>query len=520
MIACANVSSLLLVRADSRGKEIAIRVALGAGRGRIIRQLLSETVLLALLGGGLGVLLAVWARKLLLALGPHQIPRLSEINLDGAALGFTLGVTLLAALLAGLLPAWQVSRHELTDALKDGQKGAGGSQRSRLRSLMVASEIALSFVLVIGAGLFIKSFVRLIQVDPGIDPDNVLTLRLDLPESRYPEERQQVAFYDEVERRIAGLPGVESVGATTCLPLAGYKWTGDATVEGATADDHLRELRHKEITPGYFRTMKIPLLSGREYDDRDTANSPMVAVVNEAFARWAFPDEDPIGRRVKFTKPTIDSPWYSVIGVVRGEKQDGLDKEIKPEVYELHRQSAQTQMLMVVRTVGDPMNLLGAVREEIRSIDPNLPPYDIKPMTEVLGASFAKQRFTTTLLGVFAALALGLAAVGIYGVISYSVTQRTYEIGLRRALGAESRDVLKLIVGQLMRLVLAGIGAGLAASIALTRLIASLLFNVSATDPVAFAAVAVLLIAVALLAGCVPARRAVKVDPMVALRYE
>ncbi|MEK6301915.1 MAG: ABC transporter permease [Acidobacteriota bacterium] len=520
LIACANVSSLLLVRAESRRKEIAIRVALGAGRGRIIRQLLSETAMLALMGGGLGVLLAMWARKLLVALGPRQIPRLNEINLDGTALGFTLVITLLAALLAGLLPAWQVSRHELTDALKDGQKGAGGSQRTRLRGVLVASEIALSFMLVIGAGLLIKSFVRLLQVDPGIDPDNVLTLRIDLPGSRYPEDPQQIAFFEEVERRIAVLPGVESVGATTTLALAGYTWTGDSTIEGRAADDYLRELRHKQVTAGYFHTMKIPLLSGREYDDRDTADSPRVAVINEAFARWAFPNEDAVGKRITFSKPTIQSPWYSIIGVVRGEKQDGLDKEVKPEVFEIHRQNGQTQMAIVVRTIGDPLNLAGAVREAIRAVDPNLPPYDIKPMTEVLSASFAKQRFTVTLLGVFAGLALGLAAVGIYGVISYSVTQRTYEIGLRRAMGAQSADVLKLVGGQLMRLVLTGIGLGVAASIALTRLIASLLFDVSATDPVTFSVVAALLIAVALLAGCIPARRALKVDPMVALRHE
>jgi putative ABC transport system permease protein len=520
LIACANVSSLLLARAESRKKEIAIRVALGAGRWRIIRQLLSESLLLALLGGAIGVFLAVWARKLLLVVGARHIPRIHEISLDAAALGFTLGITLLAAVLAGLLPAWQVSRQELTGALKDGQKGAGGSQRSGLRSLLVVSEIALSFLLVIGAGLLIKSFIRLMQVDPGIDPENVLTLRLDLPGAKYPDGRQQVAFFDEIERRIGGLPGVESVGATTCLPLEGYRWTGDATVEGRSADDYLRELRHKEVTPGYFRTLKIPLLAGREFDSRDTADSPTVAVINEAFARWAFPDQDPIGRRVKFAKPTTESPWYEVIGVVRGEKQDGLDKEIKPEVYRAQSENPQSQLVMVVRTTGNPMTLAGAVREEIRAVDRDLPPYDIRPMNEVLSASFARQRFTVTLLGVFAALALGLAAIGIYGVVAYSVTQRTYEIGLRRALGAQSGDVLKLVGGQLARLAVTGIGLGLAASIALTRLIASLLFDVSATDPTTFAAVALLLGGVALLAAGIPARRAVKVDPMVALRYE
>jgi predicted permease len=520
LIACANVANLLLARAEARKKEMAIRAALGAGHARIVRQLLTESLLLACFGGALGVLVALWAKDLLLKFAPTGIPRLSEIRLDGTALGFTLLITLFAALIAGLSPAIFITRHELTAVLREGQKGAGGSQRGRLRGVLVVSEIALSFTLVIGAGLLIRSFMRLVRVDPGADTNSVLTFRLQLPGSKYPEGRQAIAFFEEVERRVAALPGVESAGATTRLPLQGYGWTGDATVDGRTPDDYLREVRHKQVTSGYLRTMKIPLLSGREYDDHDAADSPPVIVVNDVFARWAYPNQDPIGRRVKFSKPTIESPWYSIIGVVRGEKQDGLNREVKPEVYELHRQNAQNQMTIAVRTTGDPMRLAGAVREEIRAVDRDLPPFDVKPMTEVLSASLATQRFTMLLLGVFASVALGLAAIGIYGVIAYSVTQRTHEIGVRRALGAETGDVMMMIVGEALRLATVGIAVGVAASLAVTRLIAGLLFGVSATDPVTFVAVAAMLGGVAFIAACIPARRAIKVDPMVALRYE
>jgi len=520
LIACANVANLLLARAESRRKEIAIRSALGAGRGRIIQQLFIESLVLALVGGALGVLVAVWAKGLLLAIAPRGIPRLDEVKLDGAALGFTLLVTLLAAFVAGLFPAVQVSRHELTDTLREGQKGSGGSRRARLRSLLVVSEVALSFTLVIAAGLLIRSFARLTQVEPGVDTNNVLTLKLELAGTRYPEGRQAIIFFEEVERRLNELPGVESAGACTRLPLEGTNWTGDATVDGRDVDDYLREVRHKQVTQHYLRTMKIPLLEGRGYDDHDTATSVPVVVVNDVFARWAYPNQDAVGRRVKFSKPTIEGPWYTIIGVVRGEKQDGLNKEVKPEVYELHRQNATSQMFVVARTAGDPMKLVSAVREQIREIDRDLPPFDIRPMTEVLSLSLATRRFTMLLLGIFAGLALALATIGIYGVIAYSVSQRTHEIGLRRALGAQSADLLMLILWQALRLAIAGIALGLGASLALARLMTGLVFGVSVTDPATFAAVAVLLSGVAFFAACIPARRAIKVDPMVALRYE
>jgi putative ABC transport system permease protein len=520
LIACANVANLLLARAESRRKEIAIRSALGAGRGRIIQQLFIESLVLALVGGALGVLVAVWAKVLLLAIAPRGIPRLDEVKLDGAALGFTLLITLLAAFVAGLFPAVQVSRHEVTDTLREGQKGSGGSRRARLRSLLVVSEVALSFTLVIAAGLLIRSFARLTQVEPGVDINNVLTLKLELPGSRYPEGRQAISFFEEVERRLNEMPGVESAGACTRLPLEGYNWTGDATVDGRDADDYLREVRHKQITQNYLRAMKIPLLEGRGYEEHDTATSVPVVMVNDVFARWAYPNQDAVGRRVKFLKPTIEGPWYTIIGVVRGEKQDGLDKEVKPEVYEIHRQNANSQMFIVARTTGDPMKLVGAVREQIREIDRDLPPFDIRPMREVLSLSLATRRFTMLLLGIFAALALALATIGIYGVIAYSVSQRTHEIGLRRALGAQSADVLRLILWQALKLAIAGIALGLGVSLALARLMTGLVFGVSVTDPGTFAVVAVLLSGVAFFAACIPARRAIKVDPMVALRYE
>jgi len=520
LISCANVANLLLARAEGRKKEVAIRAALGASRIRIIRQLFTESLVLALTAGSLGILAAIWAKDLLLRMAPARIPRLNEIRLDGSVLGFTLGITIVAALIAGLIPAIQVARRDLTDALKEGQKGAGGSGRARLRSLLVVTEIALSFALVIGAGLLIRSFNRLTAVNAGADINNVLTFKLQLPGAKYPDGTQAVAFFDDLERRLATIPGIESAGAAAKLPLQSYNWTGDATVDGRAADDFLREIRHVEVTPSYFRTMRIPLLMGREYDDRDNANSPPVIVVNDAFARWAYPDQDPIGRRVMFSKPTNPSPWCTIIGVVRGEKQDGLDKEVRAQVYNLHRQNPQNQMVVAVRTTGEPLAMIGAVREEIRALDRDLPPFEIKPMTEVLSNSFATQRFTTVLLGTFAALALGLAAIGIYGVISYTVTQRTHEIGVRRALGATTQDILKSVALDAAKLAAAGIAVGLAASFALTRFIAGLLFNVSVTDPATYIIVALILGAVALVAACIPARRAIKVDPMVALRYE
>jgi putative ABC transport system permease protein len=520
LIACANVANLLLARAASRRKEIAIRMALGAGRIRIVRQLLTESLLLALMGGGLGLLLAIWARDLLLAFSPGKIYRFDEISLDLRALLFTAGITLLTSFVFGLLPALQISKPDLTSSLKEGQKGSGGTQGGGARKLLVVSEVALSLVLVIGAGLLIKSFYRLQQVDPGIDPNNLLTFRIALPGTKYGESPQQMAFFQQLEERIRNLPGVTDVGASTRITLNQYNWTGDLTVEGRPVEDYFREVRHKEITPSYFRTMKIPVLDGREFEPSDNANSPGVVIVNQALADLYFSGENPLGRRVKFAKPTIDGPWHTIIGVVRGEKQDGMDVEIKPEVYRSYLQDPRSQMSFVVRTANDPTSLIAAVRSEIRALDKDLPAFDIKTMTEILSASLAPKRFTMLLLCIFASVALILASVGIYGVMSYSVTERTHEIGIRMALGARAADVLKLVVGQAALLALIGVSLGLVASFLLTRLMESLLFGVSTTDPLTFALVAALLTTVALVASYIPARRAMRVDPMVALRYE
>ena len=514
LIACANVANLLLARAASRQKEIALRTALGARRGRILRQLLTESFLLSATGGALGLLLALWCRDLLVAFSPGDIPRLEEASLDAGVLAFTLGLVLLTTLLFGLAPALQYSKPDLTASLKEGgQKSAGGSQGRRMRGALIVAEFALSLVLVIGAGLMIRSFIALQQVDPGVQADNILTFRVALPGAKYGEDRQATGFFEQAEQRIESLPGVVSVGATTTLPLKGYRWTGDMTIEGRPAEDYIREVRHKEITPGYFETMGARLLGGRAFTSLDNEKSEQVVVVNDRLARRYFPEGDALGKRIKFSKPTEDGMWRTIIGIVSDEKQDGLGSEIRPEIFQSHLQNAQTQMSIVVRTSVDPQSLIGAVRGEIRAMDKDLPPYEIKTMREVLYESASRERFTTLLLAVFAGLALVLAAVGIYGVMSYSISQRTHEIGVRMALGASSRDVLRLVLGQGMRLALAGVGAGLVAAFVLTRLMSKLLYGVSATDPVTFAGISLLLVAVALLACYLPARRATVVEP-------
>jgi putative ABC transport system permease protein len=519
LIACANVANLLLARAATRTREVAIRTALGARRSRIVKQLLTENLVLATAGGALGLLLALWCRDLLILFSPGDIPRLDEARLDARVLGFTIGITLLTTLLFGLVPALQSSKPDLMATLKEGGQ-KGGSAGGRVRNTLVVAEVALALVLVIGAGLMIRSFLRLQQVDPGFNANNLLMLSVALPGARYPEDSQTIAFFDQAEQRIRNLPGVVAVGSTTMPALKGYRWTGDMTIEGRSPDDYVREVRHKEITPDYFRAMGIPLVSGRFFDSSDTDKSLPTIIVNEALARRYFADEDPIGKRLTFTKPTEKPTWQTIIGVVKDEKQDSLSAEPKPEIYQSYLQSAQDEMTLIVRTAGDPRSLVGAVREEIRALDKDLPPYNVKTMNEALYESLARERFTTLLLMVFAGLALVLASVGIYGVMSYAVTQRTHEIGIRMALGAQTRDIFRQVVGQALRLAGIGVALGLGAALALTRLMASLLYGVSTTDPLTFALIAILLSGVSLLASYIPARRAMKVDPMIALRYE
>jgi len=520
LIACANVINLLLSRSAARSREVAIRSALGAGRGRIVRQLLTESLLLALAGGAIGLLLALWLRDLLVTFSPGDIPRLDEIGLDWRVLGFTVGITLLTTLLTGLAPALSLSKPNLTSALKAGGQKGGVGQGGRMRGALVIAEIALALVLVVGAGLMIRSFRQLQQVDPGFDPNNVLSLSLSLPGAKYPEGAQWRTFFEQAERRIRRLPGVVAVGSATRPALTGYHWSGEMTIEGRPPEEYAREVRHKRITPDYFRAMGIPLLRGRFFNESDNDKNQPVVIVNATLARRHFPGEDPIGKRLKSGKPQDPDPWQTIIGTVNDEKQDGLGAEVKPEIYGSHLQFPQREMTLIVRATTDPQALVGAVREEIRALDRSLPLYDVKTMRAAIYESVARERFITLLLIVFAALALTLASVGIYGVMSYSVTQRTREIGVRMALGAQTRDVLKLVVAQGGKLAATGVAIGLGSAFALTRLMKTLLFGVSATDPVTFAVVALLLTIVALPACYIPARRAAKVDPMVALRVE
>jgi putative ABC transport system permease protein len=521
LIACANVANLLLARAATRKREVAIRTALGARRSRIVRQLLTENLVLAIVGGGLGLLLALWCKDLLVMFSPGDIPRLDEARLDARVLGFTVGVTLFTTLLFGHVPALQSSKPDLTSALKEGGQ-KGGSASSHVRSALVVAEVGLALVLVIGAGLMIRSFMRLQQVDPGFNPNNVLMLSLSLPSSRYPETTQGAAFIEQAEQRIKSLPGVLGMGSTSKPALKGSQYTNDMTIEGAPPDDYIREVRHKSITPDYFTAMAIQLISGRLFDSSDNEKSPPTIIVNEALARRCFPNENPVGKRVKFAKPAERGDWETIVGVVRNEKQDSLSADPVPEAYRSYRQEAQffSDMTLVVRTSVDPRSLVGAVREEIRALDRDLPPYDIRTANDLIYESLARQRFTMLLLVILGGLALLLASVGIYGVMSYSVTQRTHEIGIRMALGARTQDIFKEVVGHALRLTALGVVIGLAGALAGTRLIASLLFGVSATDPLTFVAISVVLTGVALGACFVPARRATKVDPMIALRYE
>ncbi|HET9531752.1 MAG TPA: ABC transporter permease [Blastocatellia bacterium] len=521
LIACANVANLLLARAASRSKEIAVRVALGSSRSRLVRQLMTESLLLAAAGGGTGLLLAVWFKDMLIAFNPGNIPRLADTALDGRVIAFTIGITVLTTALFGLLPALQSSKTDLIDSLKEGgQKGGAGTPGGRARNILVIAEVALSLVLIAGAGLMIKSFLRLQQVDTGFNPDNVLTLRLSLTGPGYQDDKPVQDFYTQLEDRIKSLPGVVTVGATSTLPLKGYRWTGDFTIEGRSPEDYGKEVRHKEISPGYFEAVGLPMLRGRSFTESDTAGSPSVIVINEALARKHFQNEDPVGKRLTFNKPTTPGPWHTIIGVVADERQEGMSREVMPQIYQSHLQNAINEMSLVIKTAVDPNSIVGAVRNEIRLMDKDLPPYEVQTLNELLYSSVARERFSTMLMVAFAGVALLLAAVGIYGVMSYSVTQRTHEMGIRLALGARPNDLVRLVVGRGLALTLAGVGIGLVSSLLLTQIMQSLLFGVSATDPLTFIAVSALLSAVALFACYIPARRAARVDPMIALRYE
>ena len=520
LIACTNIANLLLARAASREREIAIRTALGASRVRVLRLLLTESVILSLAGGLLGLLLALWGTDALMALAPDNIPRLSEVGVDGRVFGFTLAVSILTGIVFGLVPAIHASKPDLNEALKEGARGlTGGIAGKRIRNVLVAVEVALSLVLLIGAGLMIRSFSRLQQMDLGFNPDNVVALSLSLSQTRYPEDHHRIAFFQTALERLQSLSGVQSAGATTGLPLTLSISGSDFRIEGRPEPEPGTEMiiSTRSVSPGYFGTLGIRLIKGRDFSDSDTSDAPKVAVINSDLARIYFSNEDPLGKRITFDD---GQSWLSIAGVIDDIKQLGLDSSARPEVYFPYPQATHPSMSIVVRTASNPASLLAAVKSKIQEIDQDLPIEDLMTMEQLLSNSVSGPRFNMLLLSVFAVVALVLAAVGIYGVMSYSVSQRIHEIGIRMALGAQSSEVLKLVVKQGMFLTLAGLVTGVAASLLLTQLMSSMLFGVTATDPVTFAAVLALLAGVALGACFIPARRAAKVDPMVALRHE
>jgi putative ABC transport system permease protein len=520
LIACANIANLLLARAASRKKEIAIRTALGASRRRVLRLLLTESLMLSLVGGGIGFLLALWGADALMALEPDNIPRLHEVGVDTSVFLFTLAVSIVTGIVFGLIPGMRAARPDLNEALKEGSRGSMGSAGSkRTRSVLVALEVALSLVLLVGAGLMIKSFIRLQQTNLGFNPENVLTVNLTLPESRYPEERQQASFFEVALARLQSVSGVQSAGATTSLPLTLSVNGSDFRIEGHPDPEPGKELiiNMSSVSPGYFHTLGVPIMKGRDFSDRDNKDAPEAAVINNDLARTYFPNEDPIGKRMKFTDA---ESWISIVGVTGDVKQLGQDIGVKPEIYFPYLQVPAASMSVVVRTANGPLSLTGAVKTQIQIIDKDLPIDDVKTMQQLLANSNSGRRFNLILLTGFALVALVLAMVGIYGVMSYTVAQRTHEIGIRVAVGAQSRDVFRMVIGQGMVLALVGVAFGLAGAFALTRLMTSMLFGVEPTDPATFISIAVLLTGVALLACYIPGRRATKVDPLVALRYE
>ena len=522
LIACANVANLLLARAASRQKEMAVRTALGASRARLVRQRLTESVLLAIVGGAVAVLLAVWGIDLLLALSPASIPRKHEITIDGAALAFTFTVALITGVLFGLAPAFQVSRFNLNETLKEGARGSTGS-RNRIRSLLVVAEVALSLVLLIGAGLLIRSFARLTGTDAGFNPQNVAAMNLSLSSSRYDFGEKQTRFFQQALDHIRAIPGVVSVGAVSDLPLGGGEEIDQFSVEGAPApktlnDTPLADFRF--VDDGYFKTLEIPFIAGRAFTAYDNETAPQVVIINESLARRHFNGEDPVGKRLKAGSLQDEAPWATIVGVVKDLKHSGLDADVRPQLYFPYPQKLWGRLVIVARSATDAASLFGAMREAVWAVDKDQPITSLRTMTDYLNDSVSQQRFNAILLAAFAVLALILAAVGIYGVMSYSVTQRTHELGIRMALGAKQRDVFRLVVMEGMKLALAGVALGLVGAFAATRLMASLLFGISATDPLTFTLISLILAGVALAACFVPARRATRVDPMVALRYE
>jgi putative ABC transport system permease protein len=525
LIACTNVANLMLARATQRDREIAIRTAVGASRLRLVRQLLTESLLLSLVGGLAGLLVSLWAVGLFIKLSPGDIPRLNEASVDLRLLGFTLLVSLLTGVGFGLLPAFQATRTNLNTALKEGgTKSSEGRQRRGARNILVVTEIALAQVLLVGAALLAISYVRVTQINPGFNPDRVLTAKIAPSAKKYPDSRSRSTFYATVLEHLQTLPGVESAGMVMSLPLTGSSMNRGFRVEGRPAPkaDENVTMDFQIVSPGYFSTLEIPVKHGRGLTDTDTGTSERVIVINSAMARQYWPNEDPVGKRLAIGESAKDTSWRTIVGVVADNRHASLSEMPVPTAFISYRQDLESwpRMGFVIKAKTDAASLTSAVKKELAAIDRSQPVYAVEPMEKLLQTSVAQRRFIMLLLGSLSAIALALAMVGVYGVISFSVSGRTQEIGIRMALGARAADVLRMVLGQAMRVTLVGIVIGLGAALALTRLLSSLLFEVSPTDLRTFSIVAALLGAVALFACYIPARRATKVDPLVALRYE
>ena len=523
LIACANVANLFLARGAGREREIAVRAALGAGRRRLIRQLLTESFVFSVPAGAAGLLVAYWALRALIALAPVDMPRVDEIAMDNRVLWFTVAVSLASALIFGLVPAFRISRSDLNESLREGGRSlTGGVRASFVRSSLLVAEVALSVVLLAGAGLMIRSLVHLRALNPGFDASSILTMQLSAPYSKFPKGPRITALYESVIARLQAMSNVRSAGLITDIFLSTTPNSGVFTVEGKPLPppEQATEATLDSVSPGYFRTLRVPLMRGRFFDERDQAGSTPVALINETMARRFWGNEDPVGRRFHFGWGTTNVRWLTVVGVVGDMRRQGMDKLARVETFEPLSQQPRSDLNLVVRTGDDPLKVAGAIQSELRGLEKDLVIQKMMALDEQISESLAQRRFQTLLLGLFAGIALLLAAIGIYGVMYHSVTQRTHEFGVRVALGAGAGEVLRMVLGQAVMLVVAGAAIGTLAALALTRLLASLLYGVGASDPLTYLAVFSVLIGSALLASYLPARRATKVDPTVALRYE
>jgi len=531
LIACANLATMLLARASAREREVAIRVALGAGPWRLLRQVLTESVLLALIGAAAGIVLSVWALELLKQIGARTVPRLAEVNIDFFVLVVTAAISVGAGILFGLIPGLAATKPELTEALKEGGRGSTAAAHSnRIRNSLVVAEIALALVLLVGSGLLLKSYARLQNIDPGFDRHNVLSAELDLPRTKYPGRASAdynngaaiINFWNEAVRRVRRLPGVEAAGCTVVLPLSGSNTDSSFGIEGRVVgpNEPSPDEEIRTITPDYFRVLKTPLLRGRFFSESDNADAPKVAIINEALAKKYWPNQDALGKRITFDdmrKP--DVKWITIVGIVRSIRHRALDVDPQAEYYIALSQNPERDMVLAVRSSQDPRSLASALRREIQSIDPDQPIANVRTLEAVTAESIAPRRLSVMLLGAFAGIALLLAGVGIYGVISYLVVQRTHEIGVRMALGAQRGDVLRLVVGHALKLVGIGTAIGLVLALLSTRTLSALLYSVGAFDATTFVFVTITLAAVALLASYIPAFRATRADPMIALSH-